>query len=106
MKVRNIAQLIWNTNPVLEYQSQTFDNDYVILKLDGALEFNDDIRPACFPSSTDYLVMNSTEDECFTSGWGTLQVGKNFNLYTQFFIEHLTQNVILHVKTHVTRHVF
>ena len=91
MKVRNIGQLIWNTNPGFEYQSQTFDNDYVILKLDVALEFNDDIRPACLPSSTDYLDMNSTEDECFTSGWGTLQVGKNFNLYTQFFIEHLTQ---------------
>ena len=75
MKVRNIAQLIWNTNPGFEYNSQTFDNDFVILKLDGALEFNDDIRPACLPSSTDYLDMISTEDECFTSGWGTLQFG-------------------------------
>ena len=81
MKVRNIAQLIWNTNPGFEYQSQTFDNDFVILKLDGALEFNNDIRPACLPSSTNYLDMNSTEDECFTSGWGTLQVGKNFNIF-------------------------
>ena len=81
LKVRNIAQLIWNTNPGFEYQSQTFDNDFVILKLDGALEFNNDIRPACLPSSTDYLDMNSTEDECFTSGWGTLQVGKNFTYH-------------------------
>ena len=81
LKVRNIAQLIWNTNPGFEYQSQTFDNDFVILKLDGALEFNNDIRPACLPSSTDYLDMNSTEGECFTSGWGTLQVGKNFTYH-------------------------
>ena len=86
MKVRNIAQLIWNTNPGFGYNSQTFDNDFVILKLDGALEFNDNIRPACLPSSTDYLDMISTEDECFTSGWGTLQFGENFNIFNYSLI--------------------
>merc|ERR1712021_62204 len=32
-------------------------------------------KPACLPSSSEYLGISSTEDRCFTSGWGTLESG-------------------------------
>ena len=50
----------------------TLENDYVILKLDNPLDFNDDVRPACLPSSSDFLDINSGEMDCWTSGWGLL----------------------------------
>jgi hypothetical protein len=51
------------------------DNDFVILKLGSPLSFSDDIKPACLPSAN-YLGTNSTEERCFTSGWGTLSAGE------------------------------
>ena len=57
------------------YEKYTHDNDFVILKLESPLEFNNDVEPACLPSSTNYLNKDSTEERCFTSGWGKL----NFN---------------------------
>ena len=59
----------------------------VILKLGKPLELNDDVKPACLPSSN-YLDLTSTEDRCFTSGWGHLQEGKN-----KFFKHSLCKSV-------------
>merc|ERR1711997_1080761 len=56
-QVRNIAQVMNN----IQYNPNTFENDFAILKLDSPLELNDDVKP--------------TEEECFTSGWGTLSSG-------------------------------
>jgi len=39
------------------------------------LDLNDDVYPACLPSSASYLSTSSTEERCFTSGWGTLSSG-------------------------------
>jgi trypsin len=72
---RNIAQVIYNFNEGFQYNSQTFNNDFVILKLDSPLVLNGDVQPACLPSSSTYLDVSSTEDRCFTSGWGTLSQG-------------------------------
>ena len=63
-------------NPGFEYDHFSLDNDVVILKLGKPLELNDDVKPACLPSPN-YLDLTSTEERCFTSGWGHLQQGKN-----------------------------
>merc|ERR1711963_1230214 len=42
---------------------------------DSPLTLNNDVQPACLPSSTSYLDVSSTEESCFTSGWGTLSSG-------------------------------
>ena len=65
-----------NNNPGFQFNSTTFDNDFVILKLDSPLVFNADVQPACLPSSASYLDTSSTEERCFTSGWGTLSFGE------------------------------
>merc|ERR1712156_286512 len=70
-QVRNIAQVMNN----IQYNPNTFENDFAILKLDSPLELNDDVKPACLSTSSDYLDVSSTEEECFTSGWGTLSSG-------------------------------
>ena len=75
-QVKDIHHIIWNTDDGFEYNDKTSDNDFIILKLGSPLIFNEDIQPACLPSSKDYLSYNSTEDRCFTSGWGTLESGK------------------------------
>ena len=75
-QVKDIHHIIWNTDDGFEYNDKTSDNDFIILKLGSPLIFNEDIQPACLPSSKDYLSYNSTEDRCFTSGWGTLKSGK------------------------------
>ena len=51
------------------------DNDFVILKLGSPLVFNGDVKPACLPNAN-YLGTSSTEDRCFTSGWGALSSGE------------------------------
>jgi len=73
-QTRGISQVIWDTaNP---YNSQTLNNDWVILKLDSPLELNDDVLPACLPSSS-WMPENTAAvaERCFTSGWGTLSSG-------------------------------
>jgi len=72
-QVKSIAQVIDNTD--LPFNSQTFENDFVIIKLDSALILNNDVQPACLPPSNTYLGLGSTEEQCFTSGWGVLQPG-------------------------------
>ena len=74
--MKDIIDTILNTDFGFEYNDNTKDNDFIILKLGSPLIFNEDIQPACLPSSKDYLSYNSTEDRCFTSGWGTLESGK------------------------------
>merc|ERR1711881_376343 len=74
-QTRNIAQVIYNNNPGFQYNSGTLNNDFVILKLDSPLTLNDDVQAACLPSSSAYLGVSSTEERCFTSGWGTLSSG-------------------------------
>ena len=74
--MRVISHIIWNNNPGFEYDHISLDNDVVILKLGAPLDLNDNVKPACLPPSADYLDMSSTEERCFTSGWGTLQQGK------------------------------
>merc|ERR1739846_242030 len=74
-QIRNIASIVWNTNAGQTYDSGTLDNDFVILKLESPLELNADVQPACLPSSAAYLDTSSTEERCFTSGWGTLSPG-------------------------------
>jgi len=74
-QVRNVAQVIKNFNAGQQYNPSTFDNDFAILKLASPLELNDDVQPACLPSSSTYLDVSSTEERCFTSGWGTLSSG-------------------------------
>merc|ERR1712088_1083019 len=74
-QVRNIAQIVWNTNAGQTYNPNTLDNDFVILKLDSPLDFNADVHPACLPLSSAYLDVSSSEERCFTSGWGTLSSG-------------------------------
>ena len=76
IQVRNVAQIIQNKNSGFEYDSFTVENDFVILKLGTALDFNDDVQPACLPPSENYLDINSSEERCFTSGWGALNEGK------------------------------
>jgi len=74
-QTRNIAQVIYNNNAGFQYNSGTLENDFVILKLDSPLTLNADVQPACLPSSASYLGVSSTEERCFTSGWGTLSSG-------------------------------
>merc|ERR1712165_384659 len=71
-RVRCISQVISNND--LPYNSNSLNNDWVIVKLDSPLELNDNIQPACLPSAN-YLPATATEARCFTSGWGTLSSG-------------------------------
>merc|ERR1712088_130368 len=71
-QVRGISQVISNAD--LPYDSSTTNNDWLIAKLDSPLTLGDDVQAACLPSAS-YLPADSTEDRCFTSGWGTLSSG-------------------------------
>ena len=70
-KVRQVSNVISNSDMPYNFPR----NDWSILKLSAPLELNADVFPACLPSSSDYLSTSSTEDRCFTSGWGTLSPG-------------------------------
>ena len=73
IQVRGISKLISNTD--FPYDSDTVNNDWHIVKLDSPLTMGDDVQAACLPSVS-YLPAESTEERCFTSGWGTLSSGK------------------------------
>ena len=75
--MKDINHTILNTDIGFEFNEKTLNNDFIILKLGSPLIFNKDVRPACLPSSKDYLGLDSKEDRCFTSGWGTLEYGKS-----------------------------
>ena len=76
-QLKDIAEVIWNTNDGFEFNGTTFDNDFVIVKLGSPLQFDDNVQPACLPSSQKYLDSDTTEESCFTSGWGKLQYSEN-----------------------------
>ena len=78
-KVKSIAQVISNND--LPYSSSTLNNDWSILKLASPLEMNSDVQAACLPSSAGYLSISSTEERCFTSGWGTLSQGILYRVF-------------------------
>jgi hypothetical protein len=77
-QIKDIAQIIWNFAEGMRFNRNTFENDFVILKLGSPLKFNVNVQPACLPTSENFVSVDSTEDMCFTSGWGRLQYGKLF----------------------------
>ena len=75
-QVKDIAGIVFNNETGFVYEKHNFDNDYIILKLGSPLQFNENVQPACLPSSPSFLSLDSTKTLCFTSGWGKLDVGK------------------------------
>ena len=53
------------------------NNDWIILKLDFPLDFNEDIQPACLPSPN-WSPDHDPNNRCFVSGWGTLESEGNY----------------------------
>ena len=75
-QVKDIAGIVLNNEKGFVYEKDTHDNDYIILKLGSPLQFNENVQPACLPSSSSFLGLNSTKTMCFTSGWGKLDFSK------------------------------
>ena len=75
-QVKDIAEIILNNTVGFVYEKDTYDNDYIILKLGSPLQFNENVQPACLPSSSSFLGLDSTKTSCFTSGWGKLDFSK------------------------------
>ena len=68
-QVRKVKEIILNQE--FPYHSVVAGYDFVIFKLDSPLEFNEDVQPACLPTSDFFPEYDSTVgDRCFTSGWG------------------------------------
>ena len=75
--MRNIVDIIKNTEKKYNSINQSKINDFALLKLDFSLDFNkDNIKPACLPTTATDIGLDFTNDRCFASGWGTLQSGK------------------------------
>ena len=76
----NIADSDFNRVDVAEiinhpdYNSQTIDNDYAILRLKNPVNFTNEVSPACLPAdlSATYAGVLAT-----VTGWGTLSSGGN-----------------------------
>ena len=66
-----MAQNIWHEN--LIYDPTKFTNDWIILKLDIPLDFNEDVYSACLPLSSDWSPEIDPNNRCFVSGWGHLE---------------------------------
>ena len=75
-QVKDIASIILNNEIGFVYEKHTHDNDFIILKLGSPLQFNENVQPACLPSSSSYLGLDSTKTMCSTSGWGKLNFSK------------------------------
>ena len=75
-QVKDIAGIVLNNEIGFVYEKDTHDNDYIILKLGSPLQFNENVQPACLPSSSSFLGLDSTKTSCFTSGWGKLNFSK------------------------------
>ena len=69
-KIREIEKFIWNNEE--EYNSETKENDIIILKLNKPLLLDENrVQPACLP--TDLWPIRNRDNftnECFVSGWG------------------------------------
>ena len=72
-QVKAISQIIRNQTEGFAYDPNTYDNDFAILKLQTPFYFGKHIQHACLPPSRTYLNHSSTEQHCFTSGWGNLE---------------------------------
>ena len=75
MQVKAVAKMILNNTDGFRFNNKTLDNDFVIIKLQSPFHFNEDVQPACLPPSSTYLNPSSTEEFCFTSGWGVTETG-------------------------------
>ena len=73
--MRQIQSLIWNDQSGFQYNSQTENNDIVILKLSSPLAMGDTIQAACLPSTSYWYPENDPNWKCFVSGWGTMSSG-------------------------------
>ena len=96
-QVKDIASIIWNNDIGFVYEEHTHDNDYIILKLGSPLQFNKNVQPACLPSSSTFLGLDSTKTTCFTSGWGKLDFSKLFLVIVSLYTKN--RNGILATKT-------
>ncbi|XP_063076729.1 uncharacterized protein LOC134466782 [Engraulis encrasicolus] len=65
---RSVIQIVLHPN----YDTQTFDNDIALLKLNSPVQFTDFIRPVCLAASGS--VFNNGTDSWVT-GWGTIGEG-------------------------------
>ena len=59
------------------------NNDWIILKLDSPLNFNDDVQPACLPSPN-WFPDKDFSSRCFESGWGALEFEENSSYALQW----------------------
>ena len=65
-----VAQNIWNQDQV--FDPDEGNNDWIILKLDSPLNFNEDVQPACLPTPNWFPELDASS-RCIVSGWGLLE---------------------------------
>ena len=65
-----VAQNIWNQDQV--FDPDEGNNDWIILKLDSPLNFNEDVQPACLPTQNWFPELDASS-RCIVSGWGLLE---------------------------------
>ena len=65
-----VSQNIWNQD--LVYNASSFSNDWIILKLESPLDFNEDVQPACLPTPNWFPELDASS-RCIVSGWGLLE---------------------------------
>ena len=65
-QARTVVQNIWNDNLVYK-DGNDQNNDWVILKLDFPLNFNENVQPACLPPSN-WSPDTDPNARCFVSG--------------------------------------
>ena len=73
-QVRTVVQNVWNQD--LEFNAETRNNDWIILKLDTPLDFNDEVQPVCLPSPN-WAPNIDSFNHCFVSGWGNSELERN-----------------------------
>ena len=72
-QIISVQSLVFNQD--LVYNPQTSENDFVLLKLQSDLIFNNNVQPACLPDPS--YDPGSVGKTCFASGWGALSSGGN-----------------------------
>ena len=68
-------QNIWNQD-LIYGQGGGHNHDWIMLKLDSPLDFNDAVQPTCLPQPN-WAPDNDPYNSCFVSGWGTLSYQGN-----------------------------
>lgn len=58
-----------------KYNSDTVDNDIAIIKLKGNVAYSRKIQPACLPTSSDDIDVNTDGKNCWITGWGKTKGG-------------------------------